>query len=222
MNENKIIVDDREDNKIIQLLIKEQIPYKVERLNCFDYILGDEIGIEYKNVQDFISSSYGHLQEQIVNMKQNAPLVKQILIVLCGEYDDLYWMRYKINESGYIGMLSSLTMKYKVSLIHFKRPQQFVRYLASCLSKLETNNQIDVTKIKRIESKDNTELSLLCALPSISQTKARKILEKYNIKFALIDKVTKEKIREENFVNKIKEIDKIGNKIADNLKQYFY
>ena len=33
MNENKIIVDDREDNKIIQLLIKEHIPYKVERLN---------------------------------------------------------------------------------------------------------------------------------------------------------------------------------------------
>lgn len=218
----EILVDDREDNKIVQLLIKEQVPHKIERLNCFDYIIGDALAIEYKAINDFISSSYGHLQEQIANMKQNSPQVKQILIVICGDYDDTFWMRYRINEASYIGMLSSVIMKHKVNIIHFKRPQQFVRFLASCLNKLDNNNQIDTIKLKRLESKDNTELSLLCALPSISQTKAQKILEKYNIKLSLIDKNTQQEVNKEQFSSKLKEFNGIGNKIVENLIKYFY
>ena len=212
----EIIIDDREDNKLIQMIEKENIKYKVQRLDCFDYIIGDELAIEYKSINDFIGSSYGHLQEQIKNMLENLHLVKRILIVICGNYDDLFWMKYRINEASYIGMLSSITIKYKVSILHFKRPQQFVKYLASCLSKLESNNEIDTTKLKRLESKDNTELSLLCALPSISITKAQKILQNYNIKLILTDKENNGKTVEE-----LKNIDGIGKGIVKNLKNYF-
>ena len=81
---------------------------------------------------------------------------------------------------------------------------------------METNNQIDVTKLKRLESKDNTELSLLCALPSISITKAQKILENYKIKLILTDKENNGKMVEE-----LKNIKGFGNKIIENLKEYF-
>lgn len=210
--ENRILVDVHEDQKIIKLLEKENIPHTVQHLTVGDYIFSD-VCIERKSVSDFASSSFGHLQEQIMNMQLNQDQIKHIIIVLIGDYDDLFWMRMKVNEASFLGMLSSITMKYKVSLIHFKRPIQFVRYLGSCLNKID--GCIDITKLKRLESKDNTELSLLCALPNISITKARKILEKYQIKMVLQDKAGNKKEVEE-----LKEIDGIGNKIIANLKNH--
>ena len=220
--ENKILIDVHEDQKIVDLLIKENIPHEVKHLEIGDYWLSNELIIERKSIQDFVGSSYGHLQEQIKNMLENKEQFKQTLIVLIGSYDDLFWMRYKVNEASYIGMLSSITMKYKVSILHFKKPQQFIKYLASCLSKLESNNIIDVTKLKRLQSKDNTPLSLLCALPNISQTKAKQILEKYDIKLTLINKENSVSIVNKNeFNEKMKEIDGVGKKIIENISNYF-
>ena len=209
--ENKILVDSREDQKILLLLQKENIPYEVKALDVFDYVIG-EVGIERKTISDFVSSSYGHLQEQIINALNNN--IKQIIVALIGDYDDLFWLRVKTNQEGFYGMLASLTMKYKVSIIHFKRETQFVTYLRKCLEKKD--GEIDFTKIKKLDFKDNTELSLLCALPSISITKAQKILEKYKIKLILTDKENNGKV-----IDELKELDGIGNKIIQNLKPYF-
>lgn len=219
MTENKILVDIHEDQKIIKLLEENNIPHEVKHLEMCDYIIGN-FGIERKSITDFSSSSFGHLQEQVMNMLNNKEQFSQVAIVLIGDYDDMYWLRMKTSQASFLGMLSSLTMKYKVSIIHFKRNSQFIHYLKLCLEKLE--GSIDFTKLKRLESKDNTELSILCALPSISQMKAKQILEKYDIKLSFIDKETKQEVIEEQFIDKLKEFDKIGNKIANNMKRYFY
>ena len=211
--ENKILVDSREDQKILLLLQKENIPYEVKALDIFDYVIGN-VGIERKTVSDFVSSSYGHLQEQIINALNNKEHINQIIVALIGDYDDLFWLRIKTNQDGFYGMLASLTMKYKVSIIHFKRETQFIQYLKKCLEKKD--GEIDFTKIKKLDFKDNTELSLLCALPNISITKAQKILETYKIKLILIDKENNGKTVED-----LKDIKGFGNKIIENLKEYF-
>jgi len=220
MDNNKILVDSREDQKILQLLQKENIPYEVVALPVGDYAIG-EVVIERKTVSDFVGSSYGHLQEQTKNMIDNNTEIKQVIIALIGDYDDLFWQRVKVNQNGFYGMLASLTMKYKVSIIHFKRETQFVNYLAKCLEKKD--GVIDFTKIKKLDFKDNTELSLLCALPNISITKANKILENHTIKLVLIDKVTGKLIQgKEKMIIRFKKIDGIGKKICDKLMEYFY
>jgi len=211
--EDKILVDSREDQKILLLLQKENIPYEVKTLDIFDYVIGD-VGIERKTISDFVSSSYGHLQEQIINALNNKEHIRQIVVALIGAYDDLFWLRVKTNQEGFYGMLASLTMKYKVSIIHFKRETQFITYLRKCLEKKD--GEINFTKIKKLDFKDNTELSLLCALPNISVIKAQKILEKYNIKLILTDKENNGKV-----VEHLKELDGFGNKIIQNLKPYF-
>ena len=212
-NQNKILVDSREDQKILLLLQKSLIPYEVVTLPIGDYAIGDVL-IERKTVSDFVGSSYGHLQEQVKNMLDNQDQVKQIIIALIGDYDDLFWQRVKVNQNGFYGMLASLTMKYKVSIIHFKRETQFILYLQKCLEKKE--GSIDFLKIKKLDFKDNTNLSILCALPNISITKAQKILEKHKIKIVLEDK-------EGNKLDvaTLKEIDGIGKKILENLSEYF-
>ena len=58
MTENKILVDIHEDQKIINLLQKENIPHIVQHLEVGDYWLSNELIIERKSIQDFVGSSY--------------------------------------------------------------------------------------------------------------------------------------------------------------------
>ena len=211
--ENKILVDSREDQKILLLLQKENIPYEVVTLPCGDYCIG-EILYERKTIGDFINSMKGHLQEQIKTALDNSEVIKHFIIVLVGDFEELFWKHIHTNQSSYFGMLSSITMKYKVSILHFKRESQFIIYLKYCLEKKD--GEIDFTKIKKLDFKDNTELSLLCALPNISITKAQKILENYKVKLILTDKENNGKVIED-----LKNIKGIGNGIISNLKQYF-
>lgn len=213
--ENKILVDSREDQKILLLLQKENIPYKVVTLPIGDYCISDVV-FERKTIVDFINSMKGHLQEQINNALENSNLIKHFIIILIGDFEELFWKHIIINQNSFYGMLSSITMKYKFSIIHFKKEIQFIHYLKYCLEKSNNNTTINFIKVKKLEFKDNTELSLLCALPNISITKAQKILEKFKIKLILTDKENNGKIIEE-----LKELDGIGNKIIEKIRPYF-
>ena len=213
MEQNKLLVDSREDQKILLLLQKENIPYEVVALDCGDYAIADTL-FERKTITDFVNSMKGHLQEQIKNALENSEIIKHFVIILIGDYEELYWSHIRLNQNQFYGMLGSITSKYKVSIIHFKRESQFILYLKKCLEHF--NGSIDFTKIKKLDFKDNTELSLLCALPSISITKAQKILEQYNIKLILTDKENNGKVVED-----LKNIKGIGNGIIENLREYF-
>ena len=212
--ENKILVDSREDQKILLKLTKLGIPYEVVTLPVGDYAIG-ELLFERKTISDFVNSMKGHLQEQICNALENQDTIKHFIIILIGDFEELFWKHINANQFAYFGMLASITAKYKLSIIHFKRESQFLQYLKSCLNKI--NGEIDFTKIKKLEFKDNTPLSMLCALPNFSITKAQMILEKYDIKFSLINKTTQQK----SLIEELKEFKGIGNKIIDNLREYF-
>lgn len=224
MIENKILVDIHEDQKIIKLLQENNIPHEVKHLPIGDYWISDKLIIERKSINDMVSSSYGHLQEQIKNMILNEEHFKKIVVAIVGAYDDLFWMHFKVNENSYFGMLASLSTNYdsKVEQIHFKRPLQFVKYLKFCLNNINENNVVDFTKIKRLDFKDNTELSLLCALPSISQMKAQKILEKFKVKMVLCDKEKGDKLEAEFIKNELMKIDGIGKGIYKKMSEYLY
>lgn len=219
--EHKIKVDVHEDEKIKTMLIQENIPHEVVSLPVGDYHIGS-VCIERKSIVDFLGSSHGHLQEQVANMLLNTDQISQVIIALIGDYEDTFWLHMRTNENSFYGMLSSLTMKYKVSIVHFKRPRQFVKYLKYCLEKID--GSIDVTKIKRLASKDNTNLSLVCSLPNMSQLKANRLLEKYNIKLVLQSKINNDWIqnKDEKFIDNLLEIQGIGKKGAEEIAKYFY
>ena len=208
----QLIIDSREDEKIIKLIQKAEIPYVVQKLECGDYSLGNII-FERKTIGDFYNSTTsGHLSKQLFNAKSNN--FDYFIIILIGDYEDLYWGGTHANQNVFYGMLASIISKYKFSILHFKRDSQFVNFLSRCIDKLD--GEIDFTKIKRLSNKDNVELSILCALPNISRERAERILEKYDIKLSLT-----QKNGEVALVDDLIEIDGIGNKIIENIKNYF-
>jgi len=110
-------------------------------------------------------------------------------------------------------------MKYGVSQIHFKRPVQFVKYLKYCLKKSD-NNTVDFSKIKRLDFKDNTELSIMCALPRVSQQKGKVLLEKFIPKIALLDK-EKNVLSKEDLKTQMLSIKGVGKKFYQNLENHY-
>ncbi|HLC74235.1 MAG TPA: DEAD/DEAH box helicase, partial [Candidatus Nanoarchaeia archaeon] len=121
-----IIVDYREKGSdVMKELVNMGISLQLERLESADYLCSAQCAVEFKTVDDFVTSLVdGRMLEQLRNLKKfNKPLI------LVQGTEDMYAIR-KVHAHAIQGMLAAITVSFGIPLLQTKNAKETASLLA--------------------------------------------------------------------------------------------
>lgn len=203
----RIIVDYREDKRIVKELYKHNIDVEIKSLISADYVMQvkdiennvKELAIERKVINDFLNSIIDkRILNQLIAMKENFPLQ---LLIIEGE-ENIYAIR-GFHPNSIRGMLSSIAIDYQIPILYTKNYRDTAAYLALIAKRLEKPKRHIglVSKRKPLTLKEQQEY-IIEGLPGVGPTLAKSLLKKF--------KTVKNVINAKE--NRLKKIEKIGEK----------
>lgn len=175
-NKIKIIVDHREKgSKIIKLLLEQDVELDLKTLEVGDYLLSEDVVVEYKTKKDFVDSIIdGRLLQQARSLVK---YMKPIMIVE-GE-EDIYSQR-NIHPNAIRGMLSVITVSYRIPII-FTKNNEDTAALMQVIAKREQDSDkkdFQMHSSKPQSLKEQQEY-LVSAIPGIGATLAKPLLKEF-------------------------------------------
>ncbi|MBU0472004.1 MAG: DEAD/DEAH box helicase, partial [Nanoarchaeota archaeon] len=201
-----ILVDYREkSSKIIKMLIEKGVNIELKSLMIGDYLLSENVVVEYKTKRDFVNSIIdGRLLQQL---RELTSYLKPLLIIE-GE-EDIYSQR-NIHENAIRGMISTIAISYRIPIIYTKNEYDTAEILYLIAKKEQNNEQ------KNFQMHTNKPLSLkeqqeyvISAIPGIGSKLAKPLLKK----FKSIKKIVN------SDEDSLKKIDLIGEKKAKKIRE---
>ena len=170
----KIVVDNREyRSNVVKNLSIKGVEIEPSQLNVGDYVLSSRIGVERKNVDDFLESLIqGKLFRQISKLRDS---YSRPILILEGE--NLYTKR-NINHNAIFGSLASISVDFGIPVLTTKDPTE----TADLLKILARREQKDEKKAVAIRG-EKTQMSLkerqqflIEGLPNVSAVIAKRLL----------------------------------------------
>lgn len=145
----RIIADKREKNSlVISELVSLGVSVEFNHLEVGDFVISDDIALERKTVNDFISSMLSkRLLKQLSNLKSNYR--KPLLIIEGIDEQDLYENNFKIHENSVRGMILSSILDFGVSVIFTKDYNDTAKFLYLLARKQEIPSRETSLKMKR-------------------------------------------------------------------------
>jgi len=205
MDKDKLYIDDREPEKIKNLLTKHNINYEVTRLLTGDFVYNNWI-FERKTIEDLYGSIIsGRIFNQIDNMKDN---YDNVVVIISGKTSNCYFSIPNFNENIINGAIASFITKYKINVLRVDSDSVLIKMIDLITKKSSDIGSINVIKIRKMTNED-VYLSMLCCINGLGVNKAKNILAKYS--FKQIPNLS---------IDQLKEVEGIGNKIAENIKKY--
>ncbi|NYT04704.1 MAG: DEAD/DEAH box helicase family protein [Candidatus Methanofastidiosa archaeon] len=171
----EIIVDDREDKRVIKIL-SEMAKIKINRLDVGDYILSNRIGVERKSSNDFIESLIkGTLFPQILSLS-NAYEVPLLIV----EGEDVYSLR-NMDKKSIRGAIISAIVDLRVRVIFTNNPEETVNYLVEMsLREQKEKERLPVIRgEKKVMSLKEKQLFIVEGLPDVSSVLSRRLLRRF-------------------------------------------
>lgn len=202
----KISADYREKSSgVIKKLIELEIDVSLEKLEVGDYLISDELCVEFKTVPDFVDSLIDkRLFTQLKSMKK----YRKQLIILQGE-EDLYSQR-NLHPNAIRGMLATISVGYGIPILQTKNSDDSALLMAQIAKKEQSNDKKDFTlhSAKPLTLKEQQEY-LISALPGVGPVLSKPLLKK----FGSVKKILNASI------DKLKEIDLIGEIKASKIRE---
>jgi len=170
----KIIVDHREyRSKVVRNLAVKGLLVEPQQLDVGDYILSSRIGVERKNVDDFLESLIaGKLFRQIAQLRD---AYSRPILILEGE--NLLTKR-NINHNAIFGSLASITVDFGVPVLTTKDASEtadLLKVIAKREQK-EDKKEVAVRGEKTQMSLRERQQFIIEGLPNISATIAKRLL----------------------------------------------
>lgn len=162
-------MDDREPELLEKLLRKGGIYVERKRIEVADYLIGADVCVERKTLEDFLRSIYdGRLFEQVEEMRRCCETVVIIVENSC-----------KIDvrrRPQYLGALAYLSLR-GVSVIHLSDQEETAQFLSYLTRKVEGDRPsiIPVRRKKRPKAFEEA-YSVLLSFPSIGPKSAEKLM----------------------------------------------
>lgn len=168
----RVIMDDREPESIEKLLRKRGVHVERKRIEVADYLVGTDICIERKTLEDFLKSIYdGRLFEQAEEMRR-----------CCGKILIIVENTYRIDDRSrphYLGALAYLFLK-GISVIHLSDQEETVSFIAYLARKVEGDRASIIPLRKRKRPRAFEEAySVLLSFPSIGPKSAEKLMSEF-------------------------------------------
>lgn len=170
----KVIIDYREKNSLVPAIL-HRLGFEIEmkELKVADYII-NEIAIERKTVDDFLSSMINkRLEKQLEEIKQYP---KRILLIEGIEEKELYHKNSKVNENAIRGMILSIVLKHETPIIFTKNSEDTAIFMKVLANKKENIHSTNPNK-KTLNEKERARY-ILESFEGIGPKTAEKLLEK--------------------------------------------
>jgi len=201
----KIIVDQREyRSNVSKNLLKKNVYIEPGQLDVGDYILSSRIGVERKNVDDFLDSLItGKLFKQL-SMLRNT--YSRPVLILEGEN---VLTRRNISHNAIFGSLSSITIDFGIPVITTRDENEtadLLRVMAKREQKKDEKNVIIRGEKPQMSIREQQQY-LIEGLPNISAVLAKRLLGH----FGNIKDIANASVEE------LKEVKGIGTQIAEEI-----
>ncbi|MDX1798847.1 MAG: ERCC4 domain-containing protein, partial [Candidatus Lokiarchaeia archaeon] len=212
-NKIKIIVDHREyRSNVVKNLHNLDVNIESQQLDVGDYILSSRIGVERKNVEDFLNSLInGKLFSQISKLRE---AYSRPLLVIEGE--DLLTRR-NIKHNAIFGSLVSIMVDYGIPIFSTKDDIETANllYVAAKREQKKDKKSVNLRGEKSSMSIEEQQQFIIEGLPNISSILAKRLLIKFSNIKAIINASEKE-LQEVNGIGK-----NISSKIIDILNNEY-
>ena len=174
----EIVADSREKNStILKELINQKVSVETKNLDVADYIISERVGIERKEIGDFINSIIDkRLLTQIKNLKDN---FSNPILILEGE-EDIYSVR-NIHPNAIRGMLATIAIDFGIPIIRTKN-QIDTASLIKVIANREQNSEKREVGVrfdkKPLTTKEQQEF-IIESLPGIGPSLAKSLLKEF-------------------------------------------
>ena len=182
-----IYADHREQASSVTKTLSEMgAMVKVKQLEVGDFIISDDVVIERKTVDDFLSSMLdGRLMSQLIKMKEN---YASPLILVEGNQEDLFVLR-NIHRNAIIGMLTSIAINYKVPVLFTRDANETAEFIFVTAKREQLGSDKDIRL--RVGRKGFTlneqQRFVVESLPMVGPTMAKSLLKKFKSIKAIAD-----------------------------------
>ena len=173
----KIIVDNRESRStIMRYLSNQNISIENQQLDVGDYVLSSRIGVERKNVDDFLSSLLeGKLFMQLRRLR--SAYSRPILII---EGEELLTKR-NISHNAIFGCFVSIIVDFGIPIITTKSPHETADFLKAIAKReqRDENKTVSIRGGKWSMSPIEQQQFIIEGLPNISSVLAQRLLQHF-------------------------------------------
>ena len=204
-NSPLIYADSREASSgVLRELSKLGAELKTINLSVADYQISSEVAIERKSSKDFVGSIIDkRLHKQAKELVQN---FQKPLIILEGK--NLY--SSSLNPNAVRGALASLAVDFGIPIIPTRSPEDTAALIMRIAIREQSQGRqdIQVRTDKKPLTQEEQQLYIVESLPKVGPITARKLLETFGSVKNIFNASSDE----------LKQIDGIGNKIAQNIR----
>ena len=197
--EIKIIIDHREYRSgVVRNLITLGISVESQQLDVGDYILSSRIGVERKNVDDFLNSLInGKLFSQISRLRDAYP--RPMLII---EGEGLLTKR-NIKHNAIYGSLVSIMIDYGIPIFTTKDDIETANILslAAKREQIKDKKSVSLRGEKTSMSIREQQQFIIEGLPNVSSTIAKRLLSNFGTIKAIVN-ATEDELQEINGIGK--------------------
>jgi Fanconi anemia group M protein len=185
-----IVVDDREDPYRIKQL-RKYFDVTVKRLETGDIIINDNIAIEVKTRQDYISSCNNRrIQEEAIKMKQKYPY-SYIICYNDGKLNSKYSRQTLAQRYS---VMTSLTIRYHVPVFWVENFTHFIECIIAIINAVEkADKPIEVPNVRPKTS--NAFENVLIGIDGVGKQTAKKLLKHFK-KPSVVLNATEEELDE--------------------------
>jgi ERCC4-type nuclease len=192
----------------------------IQKLTVCDYVVSDRVGIERKDVGDFLGSlKDGRLFSQAKAMVE---AYERPIIILEGQVSRVL-KRSAMKPAAVYGALSSLALDYSISVL----PTEDTDTTAVLLQRLAYREQAKDNRVIQLRSVDRSlplnkqQLFLLSGFPQIGTTSAEDLLEKFDTPLRVIEELANAEVhvspsgKTKKLTSPLKEVGGIGPTIVE-------
>lgn len=204
-----LIVDSHEPQKIMRLLKRTGIEYKIETLSVGDFVRGT-VCVERKDIIDFIQSKRSkHLDKQLMQMEEK---YSQSFLIISGSFKDVHFnpniRGWTVNH--HMGALASIAVRYpRVKIIQVDNDTQLVNVMLRIMEKAHDGKMptlYDTELMRNKMTDEDIKVKMLSCIPKVGLKKAKELGDIINI--TLLYKPTGEPLTK-NHLEKIKGVGKV-------------
>lgn len=165
----RVIMDDREPETIERLLKRDGLLVERRRIEVADYLIGMDVCIERKTLEDFLRSIYdGRIFNQIEEMKE---CCDTLIVVI----ENFFRLDSRVRPS-YLGALAYLSLR-GVSVIHLSDHEETAAFLSYLARRVEGDKPSTIpVRRKRRPKAFEEAYSVLLSFPSIGPKSAEKLM----------------------------------------------
>jgi Fanconi anemia group M protein len=202
-----VFVDHREEaSNVSRHLAELGSRVLVKQLKVGDYIASDRIGIERKQVKDFLASLMDQrLFKQIEGLSQS---FESPLLIIEGSPELLYLER-NIHPNAIRGALASITLDFKVPILYTQNPKESAAqiYWIAYREQVKKGRPLQIRASRKCVTENQLQEYVVSGLPKVNSKLSKRLLEK----FGSVRKIFSAK------PEKLMKVDGIGEKKAKEL-----